>query len=98
MTNITLFPENAMSENSHLPAGVNLNKHFDDLKLIMKVSQFLIGNRDTISMGIKKNIGDTTTPTKQILSEMKMMAEDNFQAIVKMVGVETATEILNYQP
>lgn len=97
MTNVILFPENAMSEKSHLPAGLNLDKHFADLKLIMKVSQMLIGNRDAISLGIKSNIGNDTTPTKQILSEMKMMAEDNFNTVIKMVGLEIATEILNYE-
>lgn len=99
MSNVRVSIEFPTSENSpgFLP-GINLSKHFEDLKLVMQVSYMMIGNVDAISRGVKLLIADGVTPTKQILSELQMMASDDFDQIMKLVGEETACAILNYKP
>lgn len=77
--------------------GLNLEKHFEDLKLIMQVSYMMIGNTDAISQGFKKAIKDGVTPTKKILTELQGMADDNFGLIMSIVGEETACDILKYK-
>mgnify|MGYP001293469291 CR=1 FL=1 len=49
-------------------------------------------------LGVKLLIADGVTPTKRILSELQMMASDDFGQVMKLVGEETACSLLNYKP
>lgn len=99
MSNVRVSVELPADQNSpNFLYGINIGKHFEDLKLAAQVSFMMTGNTDVISKGFKACMTDRVTPTRQLLTELQMMASDDFDQVMKLVGEETACAILNYKP
>ncbi len=94
MANIHFSDQSDKPLNSSL-SGI-IDKHFEDLNLILEVSFMLIGNTDAVSLRIKKLIADDTTTTKWILSTLQQYSVTNFADVVKLVGPGTAGKVRDY--